>query len=317
MRKYILNIIVIVISLISISSYSNAASKTTIELVSSTNSIVKGNNITVKVNIKDQKMGVSAIDCFINYDNAIFEDLTKDDITTTIPKDKIDTFVYNNDTKKLMITLSESIENLETIFNINFKVRDSIDENSSSSIYLSHINLYNCDNDNYLMEEENSEEIKFDKEEDKELYLSSNKYKIGENNTNIYESGDEYITRISPETSIEEFLNNLDTNATSKIICNADNTEQNDLSELVKTGMTIKLSKQGYQDINLTLVVIGDIDGNGKVTATDLAAINQHILKDIELQNAQFVAADISDDKNITATDLAAMIQIILKEIVL
>ena len=81
--------------------------------------------------------------------------------------------------------------------------------------------------------------------------------------------------------------------------------------------MTIKLSKQGYQDINLTLVVIGDIDGNGKVTATDLAAINQHILKDIELQNAQFLAADISDDKNITATDLAAMIQIILKEIVL
>lgn len=316
MRKYILNIIVIVISLISISSYSNAASKTTIELVPTTNSIVKGNNFTVKVNMKNQKMGISAMDCFINYNNEIFEDLTKNDITTTIPEDKIDTFLYNNKTKKLIITFSECIENIDTIFNINFKVKDSIDENANDGIYLSHMNLYNGDNDSYLVEEENSEGIKFDEKGD-DLYLSSNKYKIGENNTNIYENGDEYITRISPETSIEEFLNNLDTNATSKIIYNADNTEQNDLSELVKTGMTIKLSKQGYQDINLTLVVIGDIDGNGKVTATDLAAINQHILKDIELQNAQFLAADISDDKNITATDLAAMIQIILKEIVL
>ena len=59
----------------------------------------------------------------------------------------------------------------------------------------------------------------------------------------------------------------------------------------------------------------GDVDGNGEVTATDLAVIKQQILKEIDdLSTAQYMALDISDDKEVTATDLATMIQATIGE---
>ena len=318
MKKYIFKIISILISFISISVYSNAADKTSIELVPDTNSIEAGNTVAVKVNIKEQDIGISAFDCFINYDETIFEELTEDDISTDISENYIDTFTYNKNTKKIVVTLSEHIENIETIITINFKSKESVESIEGSNIFLSHMNLYNSDEDIFLIEDEDSEILKVNVNKvdvtNEKLYLSSEKYKIG--TENIYNVGDEYITKISPETTIETFLNNLETNGNITLY-SKDEIEESNINELVKTGMKIKVSKNGSEDINLTLVVIGDIDGNGKVTVTDLAAMNQHVLKDINLEGAQLLSADISDNQNITVTDLAAIISLILKEILL
>ena len=60
------------------------------------------------------------------------------------------------------------------------------------------------------------------------------------------------------------------------------------------------------RDINgnaYTIVVTGDVDGNGQVDITDTAAIKLHFSKKITLKDAAFEAADTSNDGRISATD--------------
>jgi hypothetical protein len=62
---------------------------------------------------------------------------------------------------------------------------------------------------------------------------------------------------------------------------------------------------------------MGDLDGNGKVTATDLSTLNQTVLQLIQLKGASFKAADLDDNEKITATDLSTENNAILKNITL
>ena len=86
--------------------------------------------------------------------------------------------------------------------------------------------------------------------------------------------------------------------------------------ELVGTNMTIKVTRYD-EEITLTAVVMGDLDGNGKVTATDLSTLNQTVLQLIQLKGASFKAADLDDNEKITATDLSTENNAILKNITL
>ena len=52
-----------------------------------------------------------------------------------------------------------------------------------------------------------------------------------------------------------------------------------------------------------TVVVTGDIDGDGKINVTDTAAIKAHFSKTITLENENFEAADTNNDGRVTATD--------------
>ncbi len=44
------------------------------------------------------------------------------------------------------------------------------------------------------------------------LYLKSKIYKIGENNIDIYEENDVYLDKMEPETTLENFKKNCETN---------------------------------------------------------------------------------------------------------
>lgn len=98
-----------------------------------------------------------------------------------------------------------------------------------------------------------------------ELYLSTEMYKVG----------DKYISRISKETTLNNFISNLKTNGTVKVV-KEDGTEL-DESELVGTGMTLIITKE-EEKIELKIAVMADLDGNGKVTATDLSTVNKIVL---------------------------------------
>ena len=60
--------------------------------------------------------------------------------------------------------------------------------------------------------------------------------------------------------------------------------------------MKIKVTRYGQQ-IQLTAVVMGDLDGDGKVSAVDLSTLNQVLLKIIQINGAEFKAADLDDNK--------------------
>ena len=149
------------------------------------------------------------------------------------------------------------------------------------------------------------------------LYLKSDKYKVGEKDIDNYEVGDVYLDKIEPQTTVAEFIRNCESNGTITVVTVIDGKEvvlkDNDL---VGTNMTIKTTGFGETFV-LTAVVMGDLDGDGKVTPTDLSTLNQAVLKDIKLEGAFFKAADLDDNENLTPTDLSTINNTILKNIVL
>ena len=54
--------------------------------------------------------------------------------------------------------------------------------------------------------------------ENDNLYYKSEKYKVGENNIDIYEDGDIYLDKIEPETTVKKLIENSDTNGTITVI---------------------------------------------------------------------------------------------------
>ena len=53
----------------------------------------------------------------------------------------------------------------------------------------------------------------------------------------------------------------------------------------------------------LTVVVLGDVNGDGKLTSTDYVQIKKHFTKDITLKGASLRAADVTGDGAILSTD--------------
>lgn len=139
---------------------------------------------------------------------------------------------------------------------------------------------------------------------EEDLYLSSETYKIGDNDINNYEKGDKYISRVVKNTTKETFISNLKTNGTVKII-KQDGSELGE-NELVGTGMTIKITKE-EEKIELKIAVMGDLSGEGQVTAQDLSTLNQRILEIVTLENEYKIAADLDENNNLTVTDLSEM----------
>ena len=143
------------------------------------------------------------------------------------------------------------------------------------------------------------------------LYLSSKTYKIGENDIDNYEEGDIYLDKISPETTVSEFIDNCSTNGKITIYDAQGKALRN--NDLVGTGMTIKVTRDD-EEIDITAVVMGDIDGDGRTTIQDLSELNKAYLgiSEKELEGARFKAADIDDSTRITATDFSELNKAIL-----
>ena len=74
--------------------------------------------------------------------------------------------------------------------------------------------------------------------------------------------------------------------------------------------MTIELQNEKKE---IKIAVVGDLDGNGKVTATDLSTLNKAILKTVTLEGEYKLAGDLDESGRITATDLSTINQMVLK----
>ena len=139
------------------------------------------------------------------------------------------------------------------------------------------------------------------KEESEKLYLTSDEYKIG----------NKYISRVEEGVTKEEFLKKLQTNGTIRIL--KQNGSELKENELIGTGMTLEVIKE-EEKTTLKIAVMGDVSGDGKVTAQDLSTINKVILKLLTLEDEYKVAADLDENDKLTATDLSTVNKIILRK---
>ena len=161
--------------------------------------------------------------------------------------------------------------------------------------------------DSLIVENTSPEEIVLNmssSKSDGDLYITSDKYNIINN----------YAEHISPGTTVEKCIENIKSNG-KLVIYNA---EGSTLSKdaTVGTNMIIKAEKDG-NTITKVLVVLGDINGDGKISTADIAKLNKAYVGKIQLNDVQKKAADVNGDGKISTADIAKLNKAYVGKIVL
>lgn len=266
-----------------------------------------GEEISIKVKILDTQYNVDTIIANLEYDENVIETITEENMT---PGKGWNYPMYNEEEKLLMIEKNNTIlETSDMVVEIKMKIKENI-TGTSTKIKLLSIELASMGEDIENVGQVEKVIGEQQNENEDEIYLKSEKYKIGNSNINVYEQDDKYISKIDAETTVAEFKNNLETNGNINIE-KTDGTEVND-EDFVGTGMKLKITKD-EEEIILIISVTGDISGDGKITITDLSELNQVLLETKTLENEYKIAADLDENDKITITDLSQLNQSILE----
>ena len=115
-----------------------------------------------------------------------------------------------------------------------------------------------------------------------------------------------YITKIEPGTSVKDFMTKVKYNS-EKFFVSVKDISGKEISEdeLIGTGTTISLkANDSKEELQLfTIIIYGDVNGDGNIYATDYVKIKNHIMEVESLNGACIEAADVDHDGNIYATD--------------
>lgn len=267
--------------------------------------------IDLKISMKNITDQISYIDGYIEYDKSIFEEVKTSNFTyDELDEDELSYFNYSTKAEKIVIEFDNDVE-VTTICTLRLKVLDTVSDVETTDFSFNYASCYSYDEDITTEFDNVTKTLILGKtEEPGELYLSSETYKIGNDDIKNYEDGDIYISRVEKETTKQSFIDNLDTNGIIRII-KEDGTELSE-DELIGTGMTLEVTKD-EEKIELKIAVMGDLNGDGSVTATDLSTLNQTLLKVATLENEYKIAADLDENDNLTATDLSTINKMVLK----
>ena len=109
---------------------------------------------------------------------------------------------------------------------------------------------------------------------------------------------DNVVFEQTPETTVSEFISELvDTTHTVELV----DENGNEVVETAKlaTGMKVKID----DDIEYTIVVLGDVDGDGEVERSDSAIVKKHRAETQVLDGTRFEAADVNRDGVVNRID--------------
>jgi hypothetical protein len=82
-------------------------------------------------------------------------------------------------------------------------------------------------------------------------------------------------------------------------------------SDKVATGVKLRIIKNSEQLYELTLVVKGDMNGDGRVSSGDLSVLLQHVAELSKLTNEKLLAADLNGDGRASSADLSKLLRVV------
>lgn len=239
-----------------------------------------GSTVDVTISVNNMNIGGDGMKVFsgiLNYDTNIFEEITAKDITGLNSWE----VSYNAETKKILLDRKDFITEDAEICKITFKVKDGVETENTQ------IKITNPSTSNNRIDIDGTEgqaTISLKK-------LSSGKYEITDDNE---------IKNVLPNTTVDDLKDNL-TGGENTIIKDKDGNTIS--SGNIGTGSTVTTPSGDVY----TVIVKGDLNGDGKVTLTDLAQLKLHMVETTLLQEPYKSSADIDGDGKVTLTDLGKL----------
>ena len=112
-----------------------------------------------------------------------------------------------------------------------------------------------------------------------------------------------YITGVSPGTDAADFVTALGVQGGTVTLQTASG---QDKSGPMATGDRVLIAQNGEVKLSYTVVIYGDVNGDGKISTADLFLGQKHILGTASLSNPQAAACDMNRDGKISTVDLFA-----------
>ncbi len=114
--------------------------------------------------------------------------------------------------------------------------------------------------------------------------------------------GNKYICNINPSTTLGNILKKIKTNGKMTVYSN-DNKETTDNNVKIASGMKLKISLNS-ENLEFTIVVKGDTDGDGESNLRDILSINKHRLNKALLKDEYLLAGDVNQDNQVDLKDV-------------
>lgn len=257
-----------------------------------------GENFEVVVKIKDIndiKNGINVLMGQLEYDTNLLE-IVEDPIGQNGWSAENG---FNEKNFRFLLDNNNFVLKDSEVFKIKFKVKDTVTEEKDLTIKVKNIVASNAELEIPSNDAETT--VKVDRTP------STITVKTDATEQYIIEEG--FISRISARTTVSQFKANVE--ATREITIK--DKEGNALADTdnIGTGAILQVG----DDLQFTLIVIGDIDGNGELGLTDIAKLKLHCIADEEdADDAKYIltginlrAADFNGNNEVTITDLAQL----------
>ncbi len=130
--------------------------------------------------------------------------------------------------------------------------------------------------------------------------------KIKENSTYTKDAEGKLLLGVAENTTLQSLLAAFEDEKHIKVFDENDK-EVVDGEAVIGTGYTVKLIVDVTLKEELSIVVVGDMNGDGKVNSRDIARIQKILMGASETNELQQVAADINGDVKLNSRDIASL----------
>lgn len=253
----------------------------------------KGETVTLTIDLKNfidefqyntlTQKGINILRGVIEYDKTIFEELTisnfmgmnnwktKYDETTNIWEISNKSFKTTGDALKITLTVKD-----------NAKI-------GATKVTLKTIAATNTENQYTLKDKPTNINI-----------ISEAAPTI----TDYYILNSKYITRIPTNTTVNTLKSHINTNEQTRVYNLSDREITGDT--IVGTGMIITIG----ENTEYSLVITGDLNGDGKLTMQDISLMQSHMVKLKTLDEPFQKAADMNQDGKLSISDLSKICRV-------
>lgn len=122
-----------------------------------------------------------------------------------------------------------------------------------------------------------------------------------------YKYSDDYISGITIGTTAQAFISNVKGTAETAIVTittTDSNGKSKEISDSTKLGTgDIVTIKSGNDSRSFRIVIYGDVNGDGQISAVDYVKIKNYIMSSANLSGSYKLAADVNKDGQISAVD--------------